>query len=50
MLATREVRDAASEDYRWSSAGARPIKGVDGPVRLYRARRLTRDDEDAEAA
>ncbi|MGZ8634997.1 MAG: adenylate cyclase regulatory domain-containing protein [Solirubrobacteraceae bacterium] len=50
VLATREVRDAATEAYRWSSAGARSLKGVEGPVRLYRARRLTRDDENAEAA
>jgi adenylate cyclase len=49
VLATREVRDAAGEAYRWSSAGARSLKGVDEPVRLYRARRLVRD-EDAEAA
>ncbi len=49
VLATREVRDAASEAYRWSPAGARSLKGVDGPVRLYRARRLARD-EDAQAA
>ena len=50
VLATREVRDAVAEAYRWSPAGARSLKGVEGPVRLYRARRLTRDDEDAEAA
>ena len=50
VLATREVRDAATDAYRWSSAGARSLKGVEGPVRLYRARRLTRDDEDAQAA
>ena len=49
MLATRDVRDAAGEADRWSPAGARSLKGVDGPVRLYRARRLARD-EDAEAA
>jgi adenylate cyclase len=49
VLATREVRDAVGAAYRWSSAGARSLKGVDGPVRLYRARRLVRD-EDAEAA
>jgi adenylate cyclase len=49
VLATREVRDAAGEAYRWSSAGARSLKGVGGPVRLFRARRLARD-EDAEAA
>jgi adenylate cyclase len=49
VLATREVRDAVGEAFRWSSAGARSLKGVDGPVRLYRARRLVRD-EDAAAA
>jgi adenylate cyclase len=49
VLATRDVRDAAGAAYRWSPAGARSLKGVDGPVRLYRARRLA-GDEDAEAA
>jgi adenylate cyclase len=40
VLVTREVRDAAAGDgVRWSSAGARPIRGVDGAVRLFRARR-----------
>jgi adenylate cyclase len=48
VLATREVRDAATAAYRWSSAGARSLKGVEGPVRLYRARRL--DSEDVRAA
>jgi adenylate cyclase len=50
VLATRDVRDAVGEAYRWSPAGARSLKGVDGPVRLYRARRLVRDDADAAAA
>jgi adenylate cyclase len=49
VLATREVRDVANAAYRWSSAGARSLKGVDGPVRLYRARRLI-GDQDARAA
>jgi adenylate cyclase len=49
VLATRDVRDAANAAYRWSSAGARSLKGVEGPVRLYRARRLV-NDEDARAA
>jgi len=40
VLATREVRDAAAHSYRWSSAGARSIKGLPELVRLYRARRL----------
>lgn len=42
VLATREIRDAAVDAYRWSSAGARSLKGVDEPVRLYRVRRLAR--------
>lgn len=39
VLATREVRDAVRDDFRWSAAGRRRIKGVDGQVSLYRARR-----------
>jgi adenylate cyclase len=39
VLATREVRDAAGDGYRWSAAGRRSLRGVDGPVALYRARR-----------
>jgi adenylate cyclase len=39
VLTTREVRDAAAEDYKWSAAGRRKIKGVDGQLSLYRARR-----------
>jgi adenylate cyclase len=48
VLATRAVRDASGNGYRWSSAGARSLKGVDEPVRLYRVRRTR--DEDAQAA
>ncbi|HMI70961.1 MAG TPA: adenylate cyclase regulatory domain-containing protein [Solirubrobacteraceae bacterium] len=48
VLATRAVRDASGNGYRWSSAGARSLKGVDEPVRLYRVRRAR--GEDAEAA
>jgi adenylate cyclase len=40
VLATRDVRDAARDDYVWSSAGARRIKGLPEPVPLYRARPL----------
>jgi adenylate cyclase len=40
VLAERAVRDAARERYRWSAAGRRSLRGVDGPVALYRARRL----------
>jgi adenylate cyclase len=49
VLATREVRDAANADYRWSSAGARSLKGVDDPVRLYRARRRALDEDERAA-
>jgi adenylate cyclase len=41
VLATREVRDHASEDFSWSSARARRIKGLPDPVPLYRARSLS---------
>jgi adenylate cyclase len=45
LLATREVRDAARDAYRWSSAGPRSIKGLPDPVRLYRARHLTAPED-----
>jgi class 3 adenylate cyclase len=38
VLATREVRDAATDGYRWSRAPSRRFKGVEEPVRLYRVR------------
>jgi adenylate cyclase len=55
VLATREVREAAPGAVRWSSAGARSIKGVPDRVGLYRARPLEPDatasgDAAAEAA
>lgn len=41
VLATQELRDVAGDDaFSWSHAGARALKGVPEPVRLYRARRL----------
>jgi adenylate cyclase len=46
VLTTREVRDAAAEDYKWSAAGRRKIKGVDGQLSLYRARRPDPADAD----
>jgi adenylate cyclase len=45
VLATKEVRDALEDEYQWSFAGARPLKGV-GEVRLYRARHLPDEDPD----
>jgi adenylate cyclase len=38
VLATREVRDASVDEFQWSSAHARRIKGLPEPVALYRAR------------
>ena len=38
VLCTREIRDAASDDFHWSSAGRHKLKGVSGPTLLYRAR------------
>jgi adenylate cyclase len=40
VLATRAVRDAARDAFRWSPAGKRWLKGFSQPVPLYRARRL----------
>ena len=42
VLATREVRDATADTpVRWSSAGARRVRGLPEPVPLYRARRAS---------
>jgi adenylate cyclase len=38
VLCTREVRDAARDDFQWSAAGRHKLKGVTGPTPLYRAR------------
>jgi adenylate cyclase len=38
VLASEEVRDAAADGYRWSFAGARRLKGIEGRVNLFRAR------------
>jgi adenylate cyclase len=44
VLVDREVRDAASNGYRWSAAGRRHVKGIEGRVTLYRARRAGRGE------
>jgi len=44
VLATRESFARISEVYRWSAAGRRSLRGIDGQVALYRARRA--DDGD----
>jgi adenylate cyclase len=38
VLCTQEVRDCAPDGLHWSSAGRHRLKGVSGPVPLYRAR------------
>jgi adenylate cyclase len=40
VLASEEVRDALADDYDWSFAGRRRLKGIEQPVKLHRARRL----------
>jgi adenylate cyclase len=39
VLVSEEVRDAAGEGFRWSFAGERRLKGIEGRARLFRARR-----------
>ena len=38
-LCSKSVRDAAGAGFRWSFAGERRLKGIDGRIRLFRARR-----------
>jgi adenylate cyclase len=46
VLCTEEVRDAAPDQFEWSSAGKHKLKGVDGSVALFRARRLGASEQD----
>jgi adenylate cyclase len=39
VLASEEVREAVDDGFRWSFAGERRLKGIDGKVRLHRVRR-----------
>lgn len=39
VLTTEEVQETAADLYRWSKAGVRKLKGIDGAVPLWRARR-----------
>jgi adenylate cyclase len=36
--------EAGQDNYKWSFAGARHLKGIDGEVKLFRARRLSADE------
>jgi adenylate cyclase len=38
VVTSKEVHDAAAEDYDWSQVGSRRIKGVRGEVEVYRVR------------
>jgi adenylate cyclase len=38
VLCTREIRDAAADQFTWSAAGRHKLKGVSGPTSLFRAR------------
>ena len=40
LLADRALHEAAEDSYRWSFAGERRLKGIKGPVGLFRARPL----------
>jgi len=39
VLVSEEVRETVSNGFDWSFAGERRLKGIDGKVRLFRARR-----------
>jgi adenylate cyclase len=39
VLAEAAVHEALPDDYEWSRAGSRRLKGIDGSVRLWRCRR-----------
>jgi adenylate cyclase len=39
LLVERELRESIDGPYRWSFAGERRLRGIRGPVPLYRARR-----------
>jgi adenylate cyclase len=46
VLASEEVHEALADDHEWSPAGRKRLKGIEAPVRLYRARRAGDQDDD----
>jgi adenylate cyclase len=44
VLVTGDVRSAAEDEFRWSAAGKRKLKGVKEPLALFRARELMAED------
>jgi len=45
VLTTEDVQRAAGDGYRWSKAGIRQLKGIDGAVPLWRARRAAPESD-----
>ncbi|MQA76009.1 MAG: adenylate/guanylate cyclase domain-containing protein [Solirubrobacterales bacterium] len=45
VLATEPVRDRLEDEYRWSFAGSRRLKGIEGQVKLHRCRPADSGDE-----
>jgi adenylate cyclase len=43
LLVERELRESVDGGYRWSFAGERRLRGIRGPVPLFRARRAAPD-------
>jgi adenylate cyclase len=48
VLVTKPVRDAVKDEFDWSFAGARKLKGVTDEVPLYRARPKTADPDEGD--
>jgi adenylate cyclase len=46
LLADEALQETAPEDYRWSYAGQRRLKGLREPVKLFRARRAQEQSGD----
>jgi len=46
VLASAEVHEALADSYRWSFAGAKRLKGIDGETKLYRCRRDGADEDE----
>jgi class 3 adenylate cyclase len=40
VVTTAEAKEAAEDDFKWSSIGKRKLKNVKGELPLYRARAL----------
>ena len=48
VLVSDEVKETASDGHRWSLAGERRLKGIDGRVKLYRVRLAEGDEEESD--